>query len=68
MSNNSEFLDKAREEANKAFDTHCKQWELLQQLTSPTIEDLADWLAARDSLHEAQEKFEKIVRQIQLIN
>ncbi|MDR9863444.1 hypothetical protein [Pseudomonas baetica] len=64
MSNNSEFLDKAREEANAAFDDHCKQWELLQELASPTIEDLTAWLAARDSFFEAQEKFEDIVRQI----
>lgn len=33
MSNKSEYLDKAREEVNKVFDNHCKQWDFLQQLT-----------------------------------
>ncbi|KZN16197.1 MULTISPECIES: hypothetical protein [Pseudomonas] len=64
MSNNSEFLDKARDEANAASDEHCKQWDLLNELASPTIEDLDAWLAARDAFYKAQEKFESIVRQI----
>jgi hypothetical protein len=64
MPNNSEFLEKARNEANAAFDDHCKQWDLLQELAIPTIEDLTAWLAARDSFFKAQEKFENIVRQI----
>lgn len=64
MSNNSEFLTKAREEANAAFDEHCQQWDLLQKVADPTIEDLAAWLSARDAFFKAQEKFESIVRQV----
>lgn len=63
MPNKSEFLDKAREEANAAFDNHCKQWSLLQEVASPNIEDLAAWLDARDSFFKAQENFENIIRQ-----
>lgn|GEM_PF-3249990 len=64
--NNSESLKKAREEANAAFDEHCKQWELLQKLADPTVDDLAAWLSARDAFFTAQEKFESIVRQVSL--
>lgn len=64
MPNNSEFLERAREEANAAFYEHCTQWDLLQKVATPTIEDLAAWLSAREALIKAQEKFENIVRQI----
>ncbi len=63
MTNNSVFLDKARAEANAANDELCKQWDLLNKLASPTIEDLDAWLASRDAFYKAQEKFESIVRQ-----
>lgn len=61
---NSVFLVKAREAANAAFDEHCKQWELLQQIAEPTIDDLEKWLSARDAFFRAQSEFENIVRQI----
>lgn len=64
MLRKSEFLERAREEANSAFDEHCTQWDLLQKIANPTIEDLAAWLSAREALIKAQEKFEDIVRQI----
>jgi hypothetical protein len=64
MPNNSEFLERAREEANAAFDEHCAQWSLLQKLVNPTIEDLAAWLSTREALIKAQERFENIIRQI----
>lgn len=64
MSLQSEFLEKAKNEANAAFDEHCKQWELLQKIAEPTIGDLENWLSARDAFFKAQEKFENIVRQI----
>jgi hypothetical protein len=64
MLNNSDFLDKARDVANAAFDDHCKQWDLLQKLASPTIGDLTAWLAARDTFYKTQEQFESIVRQL----
>lgn len=63
MPNNSESLDKARAEANAAYDEHCKQWDLLNALASPAVADLNAWLAARDTFYKAQEKFESIVRQ-----
>ena len=64
MSNNSEFLDKAREAANSANDELCKQWDLLNELAPPTTEALDAWLAARDTFYKAQETFEDAVRQI----
>jgi hypothetical protein len=64
MSNKPEFLERARYKANAAFDEHCKQSDLLQNIATPTIEDLADWLSARDTFFKAQEEFEDIVRQI----
>ena len=64
MLSNSESLERAREEANSAFDEHCKQWDLLQKIANPTIDDLAAWLYAREALIKAQGKFEDIVRQI----
>ena len=64
MSSNSELLNKVRNEANAAFDAHCREWDLLQKLSSPTIEDLAAWLTARDSLIKAQAAFEKMIHQI----
>lgn len=67
MPSKSEFLEKAKEEANAAFDEHCKQWELLQQIVEPTTNDLENWLSARDVFYKAQEKFESIVRQISSI-
>ena len=64
MPNNSEILERAREEVNAAFDEHCAQWDLLQKVANPTIEDLAAWLSAREALIKAQEKFENIARQV----
>lgn len=64
MPNNSAFLERAREEANTAFDEHCTQWDNLQKIATPTIEDLAAWLSAREALINTQEKFANIVRQI----
>jgi hypothetical protein len=64
MPTTSETLDIAREKANLAFDRHCAQWDLLQAKSSPTAEDLDEWLSARDSFYEAQAAFEKIIRQI----
>ena len=64
MQNNSEFLARARIAANAAFDEHCQQWELLQKIAEPTIDDLENWLTARDSFFRAQYKFENIVWQI----
>ncbi|WP_454846037.1 hypothetical protein [Pseudomonas farris] len=64
MPTNSEHLDHAREKANLAFDHHCAQWDLLQAKASPTTEDLETWLFARDSFYDAQDAFEKIIRQM----
>lgn len=64
MSSKSEFLENARNKANAAFDEHCKQWDLLQNIETPNLEDLAAWLSARDIFFKAQEEFESIVRQI----
>ena len=64
MPTNSGHLDKARQKANLAFDHHCAQWDLLQAKAAPTTEDLDAWLSARDSFYEAQDAFEKIIRQI----
>ena len=64
MSNKSVFLENAKNRANAAFDEHCKQWSLLQEIATPTTEDLAAWLSARDAFFKAQEEFENIVRQI----
>ncbi len=54
MPSKSEFLEKAKEEANAAFDEHCKQWELLQQIVEPTTDDLENWLSARDVFYKAR--------------
>lgn len=67
MPSKSEFLEKAKEEANIASDEHCRQWELLQKIAEPTIDDLAHWLSSRDLFYKAQEKFENMVRQISSI-
>lgn len=64
MSTSSNYLDRAREKANLAFDQHCAQWDLLQAKPAPTTEDLEAWLSARASFYEAQDAFEKIIRQI----
>lgn len=64
MPSKSEFLEKAKEDANAAFAEHCKQWELLQKIPELTIDDLKNWLSARDAFYKAQEGFESIVRQI----
>ena len=64
MSNSSESLDSAREVANRAFDHHCAQWDVLQGKAEPTPEDLEAWLEARDAFYKAQDAFEKIIRQI----
>jgi hypothetical protein len=64
MTATSEYLDQSRDKANLAFDHHCEQWDFLQAKVAPTTEDLVAWLAARDSFYEAQDAFEKIVRQI----
>ena len=63
MQTNSVFLARARDAANAAFDEHCKQWELLQEIAEPTIDDLEKWLSARDAFLRAQSEFENIVRQ-----
>jgi len=64
MRTNSVFLARAREAANAAFDEHCKQWELLQEIAEPTIDDLEKWVSARSVFFRAQDEFENIVRQI----
>jgi hypothetical protein len=64
MLNNSVFFENAREEANVAFDEHCKQWDLLKEIPEPSVNDLAAWLSARDAFFKAQDKFENIVRQL----
>lgn len=60
----NEYLDRAREIANLAYDYHCEQWELLQDKPTPTLKDLNAWLSARASLHKAEDEFEKIIRQM----
>jgi len=57
-------LENAKEEANKAFDEHCRQWNLLQKIQNPTVEQMEKWLTAKKSANIAQDKFEIIVRQI----
>ncbi|MFN3735194.1 hypothetical protein [Comamonas testosteroni] len=57
-------LDIAREKANLAFDEHCAQWDALQKIPSPTLQDLDKWLTARKDLYEAQAEFEVKVREI----
>lgn len=64
MSSKSKFFQDAKEAANAAFDEHCKQWSLLQNIVEPTTDDLENWLSARDAFYKAQEKFESIVRQM----
>ena len=64
MPTRSEYLDRAREKANLAFDHHCAQWDLLQAKPVPTLEDLDAWLSARDWFYKAQDEFEEIIRQI----
>lgn len=60
----SMFYKAALDAANAAFDEHCNAWNALQKIPEPTSQDLAEWLAARKKLTEAQEKFESIVRQV----
>ncbi|MCS3418400.1 hypothetical protein M2399_003450 [Pseudomonas sp. BIGb0450] len=64
MPNTTEYLDRAREKANLAYDRHCEQWELIQDKPAPTLEDLDAWLSARASLHKAEDEFESIIRQM----
>lgn len=64
MTTTSQYLDRARDKANLAFDHHCAQWDLLQAKADPTTDDLVAWLSARDSFYEAQAAFEKIIRQM----
>ena len=66
MQTHSEFLNKARNAANEAFEEHCKQWDLLQKITEPTIDDLEKWLSTRDTFFKLQAEFENIVRQISI--
>jgi len=64
MRNKSLFLEKAMNLANAAFDAHCKQWDQLQAMADPTIEDMDKWLCSRNAFWKAQDEFEDIVRQI----
>jgi hypothetical protein len=50
--------------ANLAYDEHCNAWDALNKIPEPTLDDLAKWLAAKEELAKAQDKFENIVRQI----
>lgn len=59
---NINSLNKAREVANIAFDEHCKQWELLEKISEPTLDNLSAWLSAHEKFYEAQSKFENIIR------
>jgi hypothetical protein len=60
----SGFYRVARDAANAAFDDHCNAWNELQKIPKPTSQDLAEWLATKKRLNEAQEAFEDIVRQV----
>lgn len=60
----STTLEDARKKANLAFDEHCAQWEALQQIPSPTPQDLDKWILAREAAQSAQKYFEGLVHQI----
>jgi hypothetical protein len=64
ISESSVAFEKAREEANSAFDEHCAQWGLLQKMPQLPVRDLEKWLSAKAAANLAQERFEAIVRQI----
>jgi hypothetical protein len=55
-------LESLREKANSAFDQHCKQWELLNQIKNLTTADLTEWLASRDYFFKVQSDFEIAIR------
>jgi hypothetical protein len=57
-------LERAKKEANVAFEEHCAQWDLLRQIPEPTARDLEKWLSAKAAATLAQDRFEAIVRQI----
>jgi Uma2 family endonuclease len=63
MATTSEFLDKAREKANQAFDHHCDVIESIPDEHS-SERDTELLAASKAALDETQDKFEDIRRQV----
>ena len=64
MSQLPELLLTAREEANAAADAHHDAWEELQAIAEPSYEDVAKWIAVRENFYSAQDRFDKLLRQL----
>jgi len=59
-----EAVINAREEANAAADAHDDAWEELQVIAEPAYDDVEKWIAVREKFYAAQEKFERLLRQV----
>ncbi|MBN3864332.1 hypothetical protein HCU66_19035 [Pseudomonas frederiksbergensis] len=63
MTTTCEFLNKAREKANQAFDNHCDVIESIPSDHS-TERDAERLAASKAALDEAQDQLEEIRRQV----
>lgn len=60
----SQLLEDRKNEANLAFNNHCKAWEELVRIKDPSIKDIEKWIVAREELYLKQKVFEETLREI----
>ncbi|MCE6980742.1 hypothetical protein EI534_25885 [Pseudomonas frederiksbergensis] len=59
MKNLPDSVVELRDYANVCSDEHHDAWEKLNEIETPTLQDVEQWLEVKNRFHSAQEAFEE---------